>query len=207
MLLEEFQLKHTVISGKALSLEFISRFERLLPTYLIEIWEKFGLFKTKDSFLSLTNPDDFDFLKENGILPPEDIVFCRTSFGDLFTWKNGSWNHLMSNQGKYWKRGDMLELFFESSMYRDEFLNDVLYQKYHNKAVKKLGLLEPDECFAFVPAFALGGSVRTSEIEKVKLREHLLFLSQLTGKPEFVNLSISSETIDNLIDAYDRENP
>jgi hypothetical protein len=209
-MLDRFQKKHLIVPGEKPDSKLLERFESLLPQYLISIWSEFGFFTTKDSFFFLTNPDDFEFMYEQKILNRDQIVFGRTSFAELFIWNKDHRLDYLVNYGTLFGSkspgSEDLEIFFESRLYRDEAL-DTFNQKEHKKAVKNLGILESDECFAFVPAFALGGSARTSEIEKVKLREHLLFLSQLTGKPQSVNSNFSTGTLDNLIDAYDRENP
>jgi hypothetical protein len=206
-MLERFQEKNIIVKSEVLDENQLEDVEKILPDFLIKVLKNFGYFSTKDRFFFLRKSSDFEFLNDSNILPNNVKVFANTSFGDLFLWDSQRWMFYSIQDCQVFDFNDNLELFFESFMVNDEFLKKNLYLKEHQKAVRKLGLLEPDECFAFVPAFALGGSVRTSEIEKVKLREHLLFLSQLTGKPEFVNLNVSTETLDNLIDAYDRENP
>ena len=206
-MLERFQRKHQIVPGQTPSADLLSRLESHLPEYLISAWKEFGFFTTKDSFLFLTNPDEFEYLKESGLISKKAIVILRTSFGDVFTWENNCCNHLMINDGIVSELDKNIEFFFESTILMDELLNGVLYWKQHKKAMKRIKQLESDECFAFVPAFALGGSARTSEIEKVKLREHLLFLSQLTGKPQSIDFGITQDAVDNIIAAYDRENP
>jgi hypothetical protein len=206
-MLERFQRKHQIVPGEKPSAELLSRLESRLPAYLVSVWKEFGFFTTKDSFLFLTNPDEFDYLRNTGFLSKEAIVILRTSFGDLFTWENNRCNHLMIDDGVMSAFGTNIELFFESTLFGDEFLNGVLYWKLHKKAMRREKRLESDECFAFVPAFALGGSARTSAIETVKLREHLLFLSQLTGKAQSVDFGISEEAVGRLVKAYDREHP
>jgi hypothetical protein len=173
-MLERFQRKHQIVPGEQPSTELLSRFESRLPAYLIAIWKEFGFLTTTDSFLFLTNPDEFEYLKDTGSLSNAAIVILRTSFGDLFTWENNHCDHLMVNDGVISTLDKNIEFFFESTLLMDELLNGVLYWKLHKKAMKRAKRLESDECFAFVPAFALGGSARTSEIETVKLREHLL---------------------------------
>ncbi len=206
-MLERFQGKHKIIPGEKPSAEFLQRFESRLPEYLISVYREFGFFTTADSFFSLTNPDEFTYLKDTKLISKDAIIILRTSFRDLFTWENNCCNHFMIEDGIISKIDTSAEIFFESTLLMDELLNGVLYWKLHKKAMKRIKLLDSDECLAFVPAFALGGSSATSEIEKVKLREHLLFLSQLTGKPQKVNFAPLNEAVTALIDAYDREHP
>ena len=47
-------------------------------------------------------------------------------------------------------------------------------------ALETLGLLKTDEMYGFVPALALGGPMELKNLQRVKLIEHLEFLSQLS---------------------------
>jgi hypothetical protein len=58
------------------------------------------------------------------------------------------------------------------------------------RAVKKLGIVGPDEIYAFEPALALGGSARLTSLMKVKLEEHLHFLAEL-GETQVIHIDIS----------------
>ena len=42
-----------------------------------------------------------------------------------------------------------------------------------------------DEMYAFVPAISLGGSFEESNLELVKMREHLIILAQIVKSTEF----------------------
>jgi hypothetical protein len=69
---------------------------------------------------------------------------------------------------------DKIALFFASQNRESNDLDD-LFQL----ALKKLGSLQPDEMYGFVPALALGGPGDLKHLQKLKTIEHLTFLSQL----------------------------
>ena len=73
-----------------------------------------------------------------------------------------------------------LEYFHETIL--DDELADEFYtfQKYE-KAVKKYGFLEYDECFGYVPLLAMGGRESVNNIKKVKIKEHIALIVDLTG--------------------------
>ena len=52
----------------------------------------------------------------------------------------------------------------------------------YTEAVNRLGKLEHDECFGYVPLLGLGGSEKVENLKKVKIREHIEIISQLVGK-------------------------
>ena len=50
----------------------------------------------------------------------------------------------------------------------------------HNKAIEKYGMLEYDECFGYVPLL-LGGKETVNNLKKVKIREHLSIIAEMSG--------------------------
>ena len=64
----------------------------------------------------------------------------------------------------------------------DYFLEKYFQIPQYIEAVNKLGKLEQDECFGYVPLLGLGGSEKVQNLKKVKIREHIELISQLVGK-------------------------
>ncbi|PHU33876.1 hypothetical protein CSX01_12995 [Pseudobutyrivibrio ruminis] len=65
--------------------------------------------------------------------------------------------------------------------------DDYFFEKYFQiplyiEAVNKLGKLEQDECFGYVPLLGLGGSEKVDNLNIVKIREHIELISQMVGK-------------------------
>lgn len=58
--------------------------------------------------------------------------------------------------------------------------DDYFTIKKYNAAVKKYGELEYDECFGYVPLLALGGKESVKNLKKVKMREHIALIAELT---------------------------
>jgi len=46
------------------------------------------------------------------------------------------------------------------------------------------GPLEFDECYGYVPLLGLVGSEEVSNLSKVKIREHILLITELVGRIE-----------------------
>ncbi|WP_376699423.1 T6SS immunity protein Tdi1 domain-containing protein [Listeria booriae] len=64
--------------------------------------------------------------------------------------------------------------------------SDYFKEKYfdlaqYREAVEQLGEPAYDECFGYVPLLALGGAEKVENLQKVKLREHILLISALAG--------------------------
>ena len=49
------------------------------------------------------------------------------------------------------------------------------------QAVEKYGKLADNECFGYVPLLALGGKEDVEHLQKVKTKEHIAVITQLTG--------------------------
>lgn len=62
------------------------------------------------------------------------------------------------------------------------FLEKYFQISQYVEAVEKIGKLEHDECFGYVPLLGLGGSEKINNVSKVKIREHIELISQMTGK-------------------------
>lgn len=52
---------------------------------------------------------------------------------------------------------------------------------FYHEAVEKHGQLDYNQCFGFVPLLALGGSKDIDHLDKVKIIEHILLITQLAG--------------------------
>ena len=75
----------------------------------------------------------------------------------------------------------VLEVFLQDL--EDGEFNECFFDiKRHKEAVNRLGKLDFDECFGYVPLLGLGGSEMVENLKKVKIREHIELISQLVGK-------------------------
>lgn len=62
------------------------------------------------------------------------------------------------------------------------WMKNILSIKQYKAATKKLGKLEYDECFGYVPLLALGGKESVSNLKKVKIFEHIALITEMTGE-------------------------
>ena len=178
---KEFKEKHgvpekcCVVTSKS-----IEKYQGKLPDLLIEEWNEVGWCSYAEGLLWIVNPEDFqDVLKEWIINSESSYVFARTSFGDMIVWDGKRVNYISVLYKNIFNLSESLRVLFEVTLCDQNYLEDVLDIELHEKAIKKLGRLEYDECYAFEPALALGGSGDIETVQKAKLREHLYFLSQL----------------------------
>lgn len=71
--------------------------------------------------------------------------------------------------------------FFLEDIEDENFLIEELDWNPYKEAFEKFGSPAYDECFGYIPLLALGGSDKVENLKKVKLREHILLITALTG--------------------------
>lgn len=194
-------IKATMPSNE--TLEF---FKGKLPDRLLEYWQEYGFCGWGDGIFWLVNPQDYhDILQtwlegtefaereKNGL--DKYYVIGRGAFGDLIVWGktsgrsikiNSNFGMLLPRDGteKLKERGEdrSVELLFATMSKEPYDQDDVNESPLFERALNKLGQLEADEMYAFVPALALGGVNKLENLQKVKAIEHLNFLAELGEK-------------------------
>ena len=148
------------------------------------LWKEYGFRKYKKGLFWLVNPDDYNSLaRKYSNVTENAIVFARTSIGNLFLLEKlnigEAITYLNIHTGKTEIISTSFEVLFEFDIVIDSFWKEECYGKIELKSVKKQVQLEEDECLTFVPALALGGEEKVSNMKKVKIKENLEFLSKL----------------------------
>lgn len=100
-----------------------------------------------------------------------DDVDAQGQYIGIVKYKNGNFVMLAKN----FKR-------FIQNLGDDYFIEKYFQIPQYIEAVNKLGKLEQDECFGYVPLLGLGGSEKVQNLKKVKIREYIELISQLVGK-------------------------
>ncbi len=165
-----------------LSNELIAKYSDLLPPVILNIWKEYGLGSFMDGYLKIINPDEYiPLIQESYFLADVAIPFMATAFGDIITWEKNQFVGIV--QYRYNCNDVMIrspELFLMllgDKSFTDHFFSVELYQK----AMQKCGKLAYDECFAFVPLLALGGTETVDNLRIAKIREHISMITALTG--------------------------
>ncbi|MFJ3469519.1 GAD-like domain-containing protein [Pseudomonas sp. NPDC090201] len=170
----------------------LDKYQGKLPGQLLEQWAEHGWSGYADGIFWTVDPAQYesvirDWLKNSGI-PAADYyhVIARGAFGDLYLWEESAGHTLKISlcHARYYEDkksipstefDQEIRMFF-AFMDRDDNDFDDLFEQ----ALKKLGPLKADEMYGFVPAIALGGPGEFKHLQKVKIIEHLAFLSQLS---------------------------
>lgn len=186
--------------------ETLKKWEKVLPTTLIELWKKEGWGNYRDGLISFVNPDEYDdvldFWLENTPLKEEDSyhVIAKTAFGSLYIFGEATGMRLIINSlynqiiyfsatGKN-ELNDEFESFLGFEDPEDFDWEDDNGNYFFEKAIAKFGPLEKHEIFAFEPAYVLGGQLNFNDLNKVDCRIHLTLLRDFSS-PAIVKFNIS----------------
>lgn len=173
-------------------LSSVERYRGRLPDLLLSYWVEHGWCGYGNGIFWVVNPQEYDLILASWLEGTEleklDTfhVIARSAFGDMFLWgeKTGRSLTIDCNLARYtYSPRDVVaegearavEGFFLSI--RPDYLD---FEDLFELARKKLGALKVDEVYGFVPALALGGRALLSHLEKLKLEEHLILISQIT---------------------------
>ncbi len=151
-----------------------------LPDELIYLWNKFGLSSFGNGFFWLVN--SIEYLEE--VQPwlsdvEKPLPFLRTAFGTFFFWDGVQVAHFNVVTGTTGYYSNAFNFVFDDVLAYEDTLNDIFFYDLYLEALPRLGPIQRDECYGFFPPIAMGGEIDSSKLQRVKLREHLAFLSQL----------------------------
>ncbi|MEO6276769.1 GAD-like domain-containing protein [Roseateles sp.] len=179
--------------------EKIEKFRGELPDKLLEYWQEHGWCGYGRGLFWTVDPDEWEdaldaWLGETKFMELDSFyVIARSAFGELVLWGKNTGQSLKIVPAYGWvfpafdaetfaRRGadKEIQLFF-SSISSDAYdLKDVDDQPLFANALEKLGPLDHDTMYGFVPALALGGEPSLERLQKLDAHVHLDILSQMT---------------------------
>jgi len=185
------------IAQKAVPTSSIVRYSKILPERLLNYWHDYGWSGHADGIFWIVDPQEYEgivstWLKDTAFETLDTYhVIARTAFGTLYLWgeKTGQSLTIDSCYSRYGyqEQGTTAEdldrqcmSFFISTTFEFSDFLDLFAP-----AKRKLGILQSDEMYGFVPALMIGGSEDLKNLEKLKIIEHLTFLAQLAPLEPF----------------------
>ena len=179
----------------------IAKFKGKLPDKLLEYWQAYGWCGYAKGLFWTVDPDEWDDALEAWIgdttFMEQDAfhVIGRSAFGDLYLWgeRTGPSLFVRSAWGMIFpdfdpvafaKRGPdfSLQLFFNSTTRKAVDLNDIQEKPLFERALKKLGPLDHDTLYGFVPVLAVSGEPKLANLQKLDAQVHMEILAQMTPK-------------------------
>lgn len=181
--------------------EKIEKFRGKLPDKLLEYWQEFGWCGYAKGLFWTVDPDEWEDELDAWIGDTEFMerdayyVIARTAFGELILWGEKTGQSLKAitaygmifpafNSEEFSRRGPdkSIQLCF-ACFSRDAFdLKDSNGVPLFERALERLGPLDYDTMYGFVPALALGGDPKLENLQKLDAHVHLDILSQVTER-------------------------
>jgi hypothetical protein len=172
-----------LVPGPALDPSTIDRYAEAVPEALLSVWREHGLATTASGFVRLVDPSSLvDLVAETTERFGDSIPLFTTALGDIGVLKNGYVEILKYRHGRVSTLTDRPEWLFKiigTTTGRED--SDHLDWSPYPDAVERLGVPAPDECFGFTPLLVLGGPETADALQVVKLREHVLLITQFAG--------------------------
>lgn len=177
------KLQYGIENGLEVERRLILKYDSLLPNELLEIWRSYGFANLLNGYLRVINPDDYqELLNETYFRGKVSVPILATAFGDIITVEEGHYIGMVQyKNGRFTFLTKTLQRFL--SNLSDDYFREKYFQiSQYMAAVEKLGGLEPDECFGYVPLLGAGGREEIGNLRRVKTREHIELISQMVGK-------------------------
>lgn len=162
--------------------DVILKYKDKLPGELIETWNKIGFGSFVNDFLRVINPDEYlDILESSYLRYKQAIPIFTTAMGDIIVWEKDKYVNLLNFRKGYVNVVSSGFDFFFDDLSDIEFMNDeLMWQPYH-EAISKYSAPKYDECFGYTPLLGLGGAEKVENLKKVKLKEHILLITEFMG--------------------------
>lgn len=175
------------------------RYTGKLPDRLIEYWKEYGFCGYGDGLLWTVNPSEYEevlemWLSSTPLWGRENYyVIARSAFGVMYvlgedsvddTVINPHYSNIVPGNApdknlSAEQKDRKLSLFFGVKGKKSLDMNDQNDKPLFKKIVKKIGSLDYDEMYAFVPALAAGGIADIEHVQIVKIHEQLELLAEL----------------------------
>ncbi len=167
-------------------IEVYHKYENKLPKQVLEAWKKYGFGSILNGYLKIVNPDDYQSLvSETYLRNINTTVLFVTGLSDVILWEDAGEDEKYIVLVNYRKgKTSVLEAgfdFFFEDLEDVEFKEKKLDWKAYSEAVEKYGEPALDECFGYTPLLGLGGAEKVENLKKVKLKEHILVITEFMG--------------------------
>ncbi|MGC6767862.1 T6SS immunity protein Tdi1 domain-containing protein [Enterococcus sp. LJL51] len=175
------QLFDDFIIEQKVNKELIKMYQGRIPEEMLLLWKEYGFGTFLNGFMKSVNPDNFkELLVEGSQRFHDGIVLFATAMGDLIIWEGSFVRILRFRYGKTDTVISGFKFFFEDLSDKD-FRAEVLKWSPYLCAIEMHVKPKFDECFGYVPLLGLGGAEHVNNLKVVKLREHLMLITELMG--------------------------
>ena len=186
VILQDFYSLYGKNVENQLDINILNKYQTIVPNEILELWIEGGIGSYMNDFFWVVNPEEYNFLIDEIYTPfaPPCIVFARNAFGDLFTWEKDCIKFINIRHGYSEVIGRKPKVFFNNILTDSEYFFERIKGNNFYKVKEKLGHLEDDECYGYTPLLGVGGDEKVKNLQKVKIKEYISLIAELTGKIE-----------------------
>ncbi|MFB6454698.1 T6SS immunity protein Tdi1 domain-containing protein [Chitinophaga sp. Hz27] len=181
--IKKFEQVHPQDKGKSIPApaDVMAKYKSTIPPLLAELWEQSGFCSYGKGFIWLVNPDDYTTSTSHLFKDYEKpVCIMKTGIGGVFFLSGDAVHYFDPVAVEVSKLGSFsLKNVFNIVLTNEDSLSEFYYLPVFQEAYPRLGFPAYDECYSFVPAIPLGGEISAALMQKVKVREYLLLLSQI----------------------------
>lgn len=174
-ILNDFKINSKVSS------DIIERYKNLVPKEIIDLWQEYGFGTFMQGYFKSVNPEEYiDILQKCSQRYTNSVVLFATGMGDLVLWADG-YVRLLNFRYGVLKTVMPNFLYFFKSLDSEKFRDEYLKWQPYPEAVEKWGEISYYECFGYTPLLGLGGAEKVENLKIVKLKEHILIITEFMG--------------------------
>ena len=165
----------------------LDHYKDKLPNQLLDYWKEHGWCGYGGGLFWLVNPAEYESVVDSwlgGTTHDTYHLIARSAFGELYLWgeNTGSLLTIAAYHSRYF-----LSAPSSNSEERESKIQSLLMWAMteniglglFDEAREKLGDLEANEMYGFVPALVLGGSATLDRLQRLDAEVHLILLSQM----------------------------
>ncbi|MBI3348942.1 MAG: DUF1851 domain-containing protein [Burkholderiales bacterium] len=186
----------------------VEKFRGKLPDQLLDYWREYGWCGYAQGLFWTVDPDEWEQELESWIGDTPFMerdsyyVIARSAFGELVLWGTNTgqslkvvsphgWIIPAFDEEKFKRRGPdkALQFFFGSTSRSTYDLDDGDGRPLFERALAKLGPLDHETMYGFVPALGLGGEPSLDHLQKLDAHVHLDIISQVTELQVFADVA------------------
>jgi Uncharacterized conserved protein len=166
--------------------ETIKKYEGLVEEGVIEFWREYGYGSFYGGFLQSINPDDYIEVMKESITEHNhnSIPLFITGMSDLIVWEEGYLIGCFYRYAVINTLSKTTKTFF--ALLRSEIApKEELFIETYSEAKEKYGELEYGYGFGYVPLLPLGGKMSVDNLDRVRVKEHIMVNAALIGQIDY----------------------
>lgn len=178
------QRRDEVTSVKQIDDQVLEHYRPLVPEAIGDLWSQYGVAYFDDGMVRLVDPAHAVNRLQRVAPAGDDMVpVFTTALADVIYWRAGRfvfYDYRHGTSGELDSNALVALYMLHNQDFRNEFMDGQTYRQ----VACRYGILDPDDCFAYIPLLRLGGPEDVNRLDPCQMWTHLEFIAQATGTPQ-----------------------